>query len=365
MRRSTLLPLVLLVLAAGLSPAHAAQADAQVTIALPGGGERTVALAQLGEPDVEGVRYTLREEGGGTSELAVTGWSLARVLDAEELDGLTHLLVARADGTDALVLREQLVQEKDRPPVVWTDAQGTHLLRPSANEADVNADDLVTAAAGPLVVRVRRDPPFKVRIDASAVRTRPNRPIRLTARLVVGEQDPDLSFRWYLGDGSARVRGARVTHRFEQSGIYPVQVNLWKGEWELEAADVLYVRVAAPKPPKAEEDEPAATGRGGGAGGSGAGASGSAPTTPTAPPAPVLPADPAPQGELVSGTLLASADAAPASEGASGPRGRDEAAPAQEPLHVPIGVWIVAGLAVLVAAGWALESRHTAPFWQT
>jgi hypothetical protein len=72
----------------------------------------------------------------------------------------------------------------------------------------------------------------------------------------------------------------------------------------------------------------------------------------------------APRGELVSGTLLASADAVPLPAGASGPAGHARGATQQRPLRIPAGMWIAAALAVLLAVGWTLESRHIPPFWQ-
>jgi hypothetical protein len=70
-----------------------------------------------------------------------------------------------------------------------------------------------------------------------------------------------------------------------------------------------------------------------------------------------------PQGTLVSGTLLASASATPLPAAASA-RGGQDGTPTDSPLRIPAIAWVAAGLAAILALGWALEARHTPPFWQ-
>lgn len=339
-------------------------------------------------------RYTVRAADGATSEVTVAaGFSLELLLREAgvDLDAFTYLELSRVDGTSVLVLREQVVagDGEEPPPVVWVDEQGTHFLRPIAGEDDVNADDVVTPLDGTIAVQLKTGQPFAVRIDASARRVRVREPIRFEVVLVAGERTADMSFDWYFLDGSAKVRGERVTHRFAQSGTYLVQVNVVKSGRTLEAHDVQPVRVRT-----AARHDINGGGAGGGASGvgdggtgtgdsgsgdatSGTGGTGAGTTGDGGAPSPSRPSQPPPsmrppasstfsagRGELVSGTLLASADAVPLPAGASGPSGRARGATDDQPLRIPVGVWIAAGLAVLLTVGWTLESRHIPTFWQ-
>lgn len=377
-------------------------AGGSVTIAPSGGGApRSLALADLAaQQDVHDAHYTLRAEDGATSTVTVTaGISLAALLRAAGLDAdaFTYLEIPRPDGSTVLVLRDDLGGSGEGPPVVWADEQSVHLLRPSEGEGDANAADLLTLPAGTaLAVELRTGEPLAARISASALRARPNEPIDFSASLVAGTLRPGMDFQWYFDDNRFAT-GASATHRFRRPGTYNVLLNIVRGSDAIGSPAVVLVRIARPE---REESSGGArrsgesrggggagsgdgSGGGGAAGGGGSGAAGgagsgapapsppaatpiaapaAAPPAPTPKPAPAAPAKP--QGELVSGTLLAAAgDApAPADEARQAASARDDAP--GDPLHVPIGVWIAVGLAALVAVGWTLESRHTLPFWQ-
>lgn len=377
MLRALLLALSLLVFAAAGAPA------ASVTIAPSGGGvERSLTLTDF---DVHGVTYTVRAADGTDSTTTVAeGISLRALLAAAGLDGdaFDYIALEKADGTSAIVMRDDLGSTDEGPPVVWSDAQGTHFLRPSSGEGDANGADLVTLADGaPLMIALKRGQPLVPRIAVSPRRPRPGERVGFGASLAGGGSlGPGLEFQWYF-DGP-RVYGANVSHRFAKPGRYHVLLNVVRGD-RTSVGDpaVLDVRVARPRERHADEAHPAAD-AGGGRSGGGAGATidgGAGIGTPAAAsPAPraVTPAAAAPQpapatpgtppGKLVSGTLLASASAAAAPRPASG-RAASAAvrrAAADGPLHVPVGVWAAVGLVGLLALGWALESRHTLPFWQ-
>ena len=395
--------------------AHLARADgtapaplATVTLAPSGGGApRTLSLADLAaRQDVHDAQYTLRTADGSTSIVAVAaGISLATLVSAASLDGdaFTYVEVARADGTTVLVVRERLAGTDEGPPVVWSDEQGVHFLRPSEGDDDPNAGDLVTSASGTLDLTLRTGDPLAVRISASALRARPREPIDFSASLAAGALGPGMRFQWYFDD-SRYAYGASVTHRFKRAGAYNVLLNVMRGGEAIGSPAVVLVRVA--RPPQERRSDGArragerrgggdgsgasgGTGGGSGAGGAGAGAGGGGTgatgggTTPApvaTPPPPAAAAPPPlprpaprraspppaqPQGELVSGTLLASVSE-PAAD-ADGPRAAvaahaDEAR--EGPLDVPVGAWVAIGLVALVALGWTLESRHTLPFWQ-
>lgn len=410
-----LLPLRLLLLALAAvalaaACAQLARADGEppaggsVTI-VPSDGRaaRTLALADLAaQQDVHDAVYTLRAADGATSPLPVSaGISLEALLHAAGLDQdpFTYVEVPRPDGSATFVLGDQLAMGEGGPPVVWSDQQGVHFLRSSLTDDDPNAPDHVVATGSDLRIELRTGDPIAARISASALRARPGTAISFSATLIAGALAPGMSFRWYF-DGADYVYGASVTHRFRRAGTYTVLLNVVRGEDAVGPPETLVVEIMRPRRERdgarrsAERDgaragagagdDGAGSGSGGSGDGSGAGGSGSgAPTVPAFTPAPAAVAPPPapeptpplprqtapraaePQGELVSGTLLAAASGAPAPAGgdaAAGASARDGGS--DGPLQLPVGAWVAIGLAALLALGWTLESRHTLPFWQ-
>ncbi len=369
---------------AALCLASASAHAAQLVVTLPhGGGEQTLELASLvGQEDVHDQRYALRDADGHRSTTTVAdGWSLALLLRSAgvELDDVGYVRLARADGSELDLLRDEALATgqdgEPAPPVVWLDAQGLHLLRPSSGAGDANALDLVTAPDGSLALGVERGDPFAVRIEASALHARPQRPLRFHALLTAGAAGPAVTFSWYFGDGPAAGDDARVTHRFAQPGRYRVQVNVVVGGRQLDANDIVDVRIGSPPTSRPQQHEqpvtppvtpPAATPPAASGGQPAVTTAAAATTTPAAAPRRVAPARaPAPRGDLVSGTLLASAEAAPLPASTAGAGAPSAGAPATDrPLDIPVGAWIALGLLVLVALGFSLESRHIPPFLQ-
>jgi hypothetical protein len=370
--------LLLALLLAALAPA-AAQ-GASVTIVEPDGKEHPLDLAALA-PDVRDATYELRAPDGGTSPVAVpAGFSVRALLRAAdvELDSFEYLEVPFGE-EGALVLRDQAVV-REMPPVVWEDADGLHFLAPTTGDEDVNIDDFVTAADGALRVQLQLGTPIDVRIDASARRVRRGGRIAFAAVIELGNR-PGLRFEWYFDEG-ANEYGATRSHRFQRSGRHLVLVNILLGEEFVTTATVkVYVdppRRARRRERRAQDDSPAErTGGTGGAGtgsgtGSGSGTTRSAggTATPAATPTPPplrrararrhRPRE-APGRTLVSGTLLASADAAPL---AGLPRSSTAAARRDEPPQVPTGAWVALGVVLLLALGWGIEARNTLPFWR-
>ncbi|MGN6188104.1 MAG: PKD domain-containing protein [Conexibacter sp.] len=397
MLRGPLLVLALIVLAsAAVPPVDAAAPVADMVTIAPssGGAPRTVTLGDLaGRFDVHGVTYTVRAADGATSTVTVTdGISLNALLAAVALDGdaFDYISLAKADGSSAIVMRDDLGGTDEGPPVVWGDDQGLHFLRPSGGDGDANGADLVTLADGaPLALALKRGSPLVPRIAISTLRARPGERVRFSASLSGGASlGPGLAYSWYF-DGFGSARGAHVSRRFPPGGPYLVLLNVVRGDGtSVGPSDTVSIRVVrrGKRPPDearraaasqgGARDGGAGSGTGAGYGGAaGAGASAPSPSTgalsAAAPrPTPAHSDVPAPRrtppGKLVSGTLLASAGAAAAPIGArpaavAAARG----AAAKGPLHVPVGVWVAIGLVVLLALGWALESRHTLPFWQS
>ena len=406
MIRVPLLALALAVLVA--ASAQLARADdappqgAAVTIApSDGGAARTVGLADLADRfDVHDATYTLREADGTTTTLTVAdGISLTALLAVAGLDAdaFTYVEVPGADGSGAILLRDDLGGTDEGPPVVWADEQGVHFLRPSRGDGDVNDGDLVTLPDGPIAISLRTGDPLVPRISVSTLRARPRERIGFGATLAVGRLAPGMDFEWYF-DGTGTASGANVSHRFPSPGSYLVLLYVVRGSGEtVSSTETVRVRVVRSHERRSSggahgsgERQDAGSGDGGtggdgssgGSGGGGLGTSGSdAPAPayvppPAASPALSLPPAPAPargqaparrrpRGDLVSGTLIASASAAATPAGGTQvARAAVHGAASDGPLHLPIGVWVGAGLALLLALGWVLESRHTLPFWQ-
>jgi hypothetical protein len=412
--RSLLLAIAVVALAATCAQLARAEGEAppaavgSVTLVpSDGGAPRTLALADLAaQQDVHDARYALRAADGATSTVTVAaGVSLTALLRAAGLeeDEFTYVEIARPDGSSVLVLRDDLPGPDEGPPVVWVDAEGVHLLRPSKGEGDPNGADLVTLPpGGTLTADLRTGDPLAARISASALRAQPDEAIDFSAALVAGALGAGMSFQWYFDDNRFAT-GASVTHRFRKAGRYTVLLNIVRGGDAIGSPAVVVVRIARPASERDPRDargsgegqggggDGGTNGSGGGGGGGGGGGTGTGSsegggggTAPTAPapsvpaytpvpaapaptpaPAPApTPAPAAPKGDVVSGTLLAATDVPlPAADGArQSPSAREDAP--SDPLQIPIGIWIAVGLAAVVALGWTLESRHTLPFWQ-
>ena len=379
-----------LVLALACAPAAGA---ATVTIAPSGGGPaRALDLGTLAARfDVHDAAYTVRAADGSTSRVTVAdGISLGALLAVAGLDGdpFTYVEIPRPDGsTSSYVLADHVGDTGAGPPVVWADGQAVHFLRPSGGADDPNADDELAFAGGTLALELHTGELLVPRIRVSTTVPRPHQAVRFSASLAAGALAPGMAFQWYF-DGGAYVVGASVTHRFASPGPYKVQLNVVRGTTNVtHLPTIVHIRVVA-ELRRHQASRRRAGGGAGAGGGSGSGASGhgggtavggvvttGAQQPPAARglarrPAPAArrPPSPArrPQGTLVSGTLLAaaSAAAAPAPGAPGAPAAPTAGAAAHGPLHVPVGAWVAIGLAALLALGWALESRHTLPFWQ-
>jgi hypothetical protein len=400
--RLPLLALALGVLAtASASLAHADSSGTPATTVKiapsDGGAARTLDLTALADRfDVHGVTYTLREaDGTATTSTVADGISLNALLTVAGLDAdaFDYIDLTKADGSSAILMRDDLGGTKEGPPIVWSDDQGVHFLRPSGGKGDANGVDLVTIGDGPIVVALKRGQPLVPRIAVSTLRARPHERVDFSASLVGGASlGPGLDYQWYF-DGTGYARGANVSHRFSASDRpYLVLLNVVRGDGtSVGAPDSVNIRIVRAREPRTNdahgsgESQNASgsgaggsgTSRGSSAGsGTGSGTSGSgtlapvyvSPARPPAvspPPSPAPSPPPRPRGDLVSGTLIASTSAAatPAG-GAQAARAVERSAASDGPLHVPVGVWVAVGLAFLLVLGWVLESRHTLPFWQ-
>jgi PKD domain len=407
--RRRILAVIALVMALAAVSAPLARADGAGTVTIApsdGSAPRTLSLAALaGSFDVHDEAYTLRAPDGTTATTTVPdGISLGALLSAAGLDRdpFAYVEAPWPDGSSSsYVLAGRLGDAGAGPPVVWSDARGVHFLRPSAGKGDPNADDDLTFADGSLALDLHGGELLEPRVQASKVVVNAGATVRFRASLAAGALGPGMAFQWYF-DGGGYVLGASVAHRFAATGAYKVQLNVVRGAADVtNLPTIVHVRVVAASRKRSGgaaqgsvtgggaagggSDTGGAAGAGSGSGaGGGTGASGAA-SGGVAAPAQAAPAPaasrrratalapgraaplPAPQlhGQLVSGTLIASTSAVlPLASGGRAVSAVPDGAAARGPLHVPVGAWVAVGLIAFLALGWALESRHTPPYWQ-
>jgi hypothetical protein len=366
-----------LLLGAALPPAAAADV-AQVRVVSPGGSEQTLSLDALaGSEDVVDRAYGLRS-GDGEGTLAVSGFSLARILDAAGADpyGFSYLEVQRPAGGSVLLSRDQALDAgafADGPPVVYATAAGTGFLRPNAGPEDLNASDSFEAPQGISVV-LRKGTHLRVRAAASTRRTRPGQAIEFSAVVAGAGAGEQLAFSWYFDDGGTAA-GPEASHGFAKRGSYDVVVGVTSDGNETGASAVVTIQVGAPLggPDRKgggtdkNADAPDHGSAGGPPTGSSSGSgyvppvtSAPAPTSTPATPAPATKrrqaaATPAP-GELIEGELVSAetdAPAPPAQQAAArtGELGGDGGSGG-----VPGAVWGVLATLGLLGAGAAVEA---------
>lgn len=247
LRASALTALVACALA-GL--AGTARGDAaQVTVVSPGGAEQTLSLAALaGGEDVLDRAYALRS-GNGESSQTLTGFSLAKVLEAAGADpfGFSHLEAQRPAGGAVLLSRHQALDADafaDGPPLVYAAAEATGFLRPSSGAGDLNAEDFFEAPQGVTLV-LRKGEPLQIHAQASTLHTQPGKPVEFTAIVDRAGSGEQLSYSWYFDD-SHSAGGASASHSFAKRGSYDVVLGVTTPGDDAGASDVITIQVGAP-----------------------------------------------------------------------------------------------------------------------
>jgi len=332
--RAAFLAALLILLLALLGPARAAADTAQVSIVSPGGGEQTLALEALaGSEDVVGKSYLLRGSTGESTE-TVSGFSLAKLIDAAGADpfSFSYLEVQRPGGGAVLLSRHQALDEgafAAGPPVVYAAAGGTGFLRPAGDGADLNADDSFTAPQGVTVV-LRKGTPLRVKAKASTLKTKPGVPVEFSALVEQAGAGEQLSFSWTFDDGKSAA-GETVSHEFAEPGSYKVVLGVTSPGNEAGSSAVVTIQVGAPlggpdRKGGGRNESKDAPDHGAAAGPSTGSGSGGSTGTPypsagveaeSAPPpvpqetAPVAEPSPEPQGAEVSGELLTASSTPP------------------------------------------------------
>ncbi len=240
----------LAVLASLAAPwATAARADAaQVTVVSPGGAQQALALAALaGSEDASG-SYVLRSS-SGESTATVSGFSLAAILDAAGADpyGFSYLEVQRPAGGAVSLSRHQALDPDAfaaGSPLVYATATATGFLRPSAGPEDLNAEDSFEAPQGIAIV-LHKGSRLQVRARASALRTRPGKPVNFSVIVEGAGAGEQLTYSWYFDDG-ASTTSPEATHSFAERGSYDVVVGVTSEGDDTGASAVVTIQVGAP-----------------------------------------------------------------------------------------------------------------------
>ncbi|HVV89902.1 MAG TPA: PKD domain-containing protein [Solirubrobacterales bacterium] len=225
-----LAPALLCLLVGAAGPVEAAFADSpQVTIVTPGGVQHTLSLEALaGSEDVVDRDYTLRS-GEGESSQAVTGFSIAALLEAAGVDpyGFSYVEVQRPGGGAVQLSRVQAIEPRafaEGPPVVYPTGSGTGFLRPAAGPEDDNAADSFRSPAG-LTIVMRKGASLQVRIEATPRHTSVGKKVAFRAVVERSGSGEALSYSWYFDDGSSG-EGQTVTHAFAKPGSYSVVLGV-------------------------------------------------------------------------------------------------------------------------------------------
>ncbi len=227
-----------------------ARADAaQVTVVTPGGAQHSISLDALaGQEDIRDRTYALRSA-TGTTTLTVTGFSLATILAAADVDpyGFSYLELQRPAGGSVLLSRDQALDpytSSDGPPVVYATGGGTGFLRPSAGDDDLNASDCFEAPQG-LTIALRKDSPLRVRAEASTVQVAAGKPVAFTAVVEAAGAGEPLSYSWYFDDGHS-ASGPSARHSFAKRGSYDVVVGVTTPGDRAGVSAVVTIQVGAP-----------------------------------------------------------------------------------------------------------------------
>ncbi|HET6999402.1 MAG TPA: PKD domain-containing protein [Solirubrobacterales bacterium] len=229
--------------------ASEARADAaQVTVVSPGGASQTLALSALGgSEDITGRPYALRSATGESSQ-AVTGFSLAKILDAAGADpyGFSYLEVQRPAGGSVVLSRHQALDPgafADGPPAVYATATGTGFLRPRTGPEDLNASDSFEAPQGITVV-LRKGTQLRVKAKASATKVEVGQKVSFSSTVEGAGAGEQFSYSWYFDDGHS-AEGGRASHSFEKRGSYDVVLGVTTPGNDTGSSTVVTIQVGA------------------------------------------------------------------------------------------------------------------------
>ncbi len=228
-------------------------ADAAVTVTPAKGSAVSLDLAQMPvAPDVVDASYTLRS-GDSSRTVKVTGYSLTAVFEAADVDPILvgYVEVPRPAGGSVLLSRRQAFTPGAFPegsPVLYSDSEGTHFLRPSGSDSDPNEADLVTVGVGAeLPLFARSGTLLQVAVKASTRKTKTGKPVAFAASLERAGAGEDVAYSWTFGDGtSIRNVGPTISHTFKSRGTYDVLVGVTSAGDRVGASGRVTVQVGEP-----------------------------------------------------------------------------------------------------------------------
>jgi len=242
-RLATLTAAALALLAIGpLTAAHAAAP--QVTLVTPSGAQHTLSLEALaGTEDLVDQAYPVRSEAGETSA-TVTGFSIAALLDAANIDpyGFSYLEVRQPGGGAVQLSNAQALAEP--PPVVYATPTGTAFLRPSSGTSDYNATDGFEAPQG-LTIALRKGASLQVRLDAAPRKTTVGTKVRFHAIVERAGSGEELNYHWYFDDGNS-AEGESVEHAYAKPGSYSIVVGVKAAGEDTGTSAVVRIQVGEP-----------------------------------------------------------------------------------------------------------------------
>jgi len=239
---------IALLLALLLAPGAHADA-AQVTVISPGGVQQTLSLEALGDgEDVVARPFVLRSPSGESTQ-TVSGFSLAKVLDAAGADpySFSYVEVQRPAGGAVRLSRHQALDASafaEGPPTVYATAGGTGFLRPSAGPEDANAADSFLAPQG-VTLSLRKGLPIAVTAKASLLKTKPGKSVSFEAVVTGTGAGEEVSYSWYFDDGGSATT-ATATHSFRKPGSYDVVVGVTTPGDRTGSSDVITIQVGEP-----------------------------------------------------------------------------------------------------------------------
>jgi PKD domain len=307
--------------------AASARADAaQATVVSPGGAQQTLSLEALGGgEDVLGRTFVLRSPSGEATQ-TVSGFSLARILEAAGADpySFSYVEVQRPAGGAVRLSRHQALDPgafAEGPPTIYATPTGTGFLRPSAGPGDANAADSFAAPQG-VTITLRRGLPISVTAKASPLKTKPGRPVSFEAVVEGAGAGEEVAYSWYFDDGGSAT-AATAIHRFDRRGSYDVVVGVTTPGDRTGASDVVTVQVG--KPISGPDRKGGGTEQAAGAPDHGAASGGGKPAA--ASPGASGTSSPAPSSSAPDAPAPAAVSPAPQAEATPPPRRRPDAPP--------------------------------------
>ncbi|MBS1845928.1 MAG: PKD domain-containing protein [Actinobacteria bacterium] len=221
-----------------------ARADApEVTIVTPGGAQHTLSLEALtGSEDVVDRTYPLRGPEGESTQ-TITGFSIAALLEASELDpyAFSYLEIQRPGGGAVQLSRAQALD--DPAPVVYSTGTGTGFLRPAASAEDDNVADRFQSPTG-LTIVMRKGASLLVRVEAAPRKVEVGEKVNFRAVVERAGSGEALTYSWYFDDGNSGA-GETATHAFAKPGSYSVVVGVTAAGEDTGASAVARIQVGA------------------------------------------------------------------------------------------------------------------------